>query len=57
VNCLAIGAVQTEMLGKAFPGYKAPVNPQQMANYIIDFALTGHQYFNGKIIPVSSTTP
>ena len=57
VNCLALGAVQTEMLAKAFPGYKAPLQPKQMANYIIDFALTGHQYFNGKIIPVSSTTP
>lgn len=57
VNCLALGAVQTEMLNKAFPGYKAPLQPKQMANYIVDFALTGHQYFNGKIIPVSSTTP
>lgn len=57
VNCLALGAVQTEMLSKAFPGYKAPLQPKQMANFIIDFALTGHQYFNGKIIPVSSTTP
>jgi 3-oxoacyl-[acyl-carrier protein] reductase len=57
VNCLALGAVQTEMLGKAFPGYKAPLQPKQMANFIIDFALTGHQYFNGKIIPVSTTTP
>ena len=56
-NCLALGAVQTEMLGKAFPGYKAPVTAKQMANFITDFALTGHQYFNGKIIPVSSTTP
>lgn len=56
-NCLALGAVQTEMLGKAFPGYKAPVTAKQMANFIVDFALTGHQYFNGKIIPVSSTTP
>lgn len=57
VNCLALGAVQTEMLSKAFPGYKAPLQPKQMANFIVDFALTGHQYFNGKIIPVSSTTP
>lgn len=57
VNCLAIGAVQTEMLNKAFPGYKAPLQPKQMANFIIEFAFTGHQYFNGKIIPVSSTTP
>lgn len=57
VNCLAIGAVQTEMLSKAFPGYKAPLQPNEMASFIAGFALTGHQYFNGKIIPVSSTTP
>lgn len=57
VNCLAIGAVQTEMLAKAFPGYKAPLKALQMAEFICNFALTGHLYFNGKIIPVSSTTP
>jgi len=57
VNCLAIGAVQTEMLNKAFPGYKAPLKANQMAEFICNFALTGHNYFNGKIIPVSSTTP
>jgi 3-oxoacyl-[acyl-carrier protein] reductase len=57
VNCLAIGAVQTEMLGKAFPGYKAPLKANQMAEFICNFALTGHNYFNGKIIPVSSSTP
>lgn len=57
VNCLALGAVQTEMLSTAFPGYKAPLKPRQMAEYICDFALTAQNYFNGKIIPVSSTTP
>ena len=57
VNCLAIGAVQTEMLSKAFPGYKAPLKPAQMAGYIYDFALKGHEFYNGKILPVSSTTP
>jgi 3-oxoacyl-[acyl-carrier protein] reductase len=57
VNCLAIGAVQTEMLSKAFPGYKAPLQAHEMATFIGNFALTGHQFFNGKIIPVSSTTP
>jgi NAD(P)-dependent dehydrogenase (short-subunit alcohol dehydrogenase family) len=57
VNCLAIGAVQTEMLAKAFPGYKAPLSAKQMAEFICNFSLTGHLYFNGKIIPVSSTTP
>jgi 3-oxoacyl-[acyl-carrier protein] reductase len=57
VNCLAIGAVQTEMLNKAFPGYKAPLLPKQMATFIYDFALNGHNYFNGKILPVSLSTP
>ncbi len=57
VNCLAIGAVQTEMLSKAFPGYKAPTSAKQMAEYVCVFALTGQNYFNGKIIPVSLSTP
>jgi NAD(P)-dependent dehydrogenase (short-subunit alcohol dehydrogenase family) len=57
VNCLALGAVQTEMLNEAFPGYKAPVEAQQMAEYIADFALKGHKFFNGKILPVAMSTP
>ena len=57
MNCLCLGAVQTEMLNEAFPGYKAPVSPDEMADYICDFAQNGQQYFNGKIIPVSLSTP
>ena len=57
VNCLAIGAVQTEMLAEAFPGYQAPLSPKQMAEYIFDFAVKGHVFYNGKILPVSSSTP
>ncbi|HPE34988.1 MAG TPA: SDR family oxidoreductase [Bacteroidales bacterium] len=57
VNCLAFGAVQTEMLSSAFPGYKAPIKPDEMANFVADFALNGHRYFNGKTLPVSSSTP
>lgn len=57
VNCLAIGAVQTEMLAEAFPGYQAPLIPKQMAEYIFEFTTKGHQYYNGKILPVSSSTP
>ena len=56
-NVLALGAVQTEMLEEAFPGYKAPVTAQEMAKYIMDFALKGHKYYNGKIMQVSSSTP
>lgn len=56
-NVLALGAVQTEMLQEAFPGYQAPISAKEMANYIFDFALTGNRYYNGKILQVSSTTP
>ena len=57
VNCLALGAVQTEMLEEAFPGYQAPLKPLEMANYMYDFAMKGHHYYNGKILPVSLSTP
>lgn len=56
-NVLALGAVQTEMLEAAFPGYKAPTTAKEMANYIADFALNGQNYFNGKLLQVSSSTP
>jgi len=57
VNCLAIGAVQTEMLAAAFPGFQAPITAESMATHIADFACNARQYYNGKILPVSSTTP
>ena len=57
VNALALGAVQTEMLTKAFPNYKAPLSANEMAGFIAHFALTGNRFFNGKILPVSSSTP
>jgi short-subunit dehydrogenase len=57
VNCLALGSAQTEMLAKAFPGYKAPLSATEMASFIADFAVHGHRYFNGKILPVALSTP
>ncbi len=56
-NVLALGAVQTEMLAEAFPGYQASISAKQMADYIYNFALTGNQFYNGKVLQVSSTTP
>lgn len=56
-NVLALGSVQTEMLAEAFPGYQAPLTASQMADYIFNFTLTGHQYYNGKVLQVSATTP
>ncbi len=57
VNCLCLGSVNTEMLKKAFPGYKANTTAKQMAQFIGDFALKGHLNFNGKVLPVSNSTP
>jgi short-subunit dehydrogenase len=56
-NVLALGAVQTEMLEEAFPGYQAPTTAKEMASYIFDFSLKGHQFYNGKVLQVSSTNP
>jgi 3-oxoacyl-[acyl-carrier protein] reductase len=56
-NSLALGAVQTEMLEKAFPGYQAPISAKKIAEYITGFALNGHEFINGKTISVSMSNP
>ena len=56
-NVLALGSVQTEMLAEAFPGYEAPLSASDMAEYVVDFALTGQKFQNGRVVQVSSTTP
>jgi len=56
-NCLALGSVQTEMFTEAFPGYKASISAEEIAEYITDFSINGYKYHNGKIIPVSLSTP
>lgn len=57
VNCLALGAVNTEMLREAFPGYKSQVESKDIAEFIAGFAITGNRYINGKIIPVALNNP
>lgn len=57
VNCLALGSAQTQMFADAFPGYQASLSAVQMAGFIKEFAISGHRYFNGKILPVSLSTP
>jgi len=56
-NALALGSVQTEMLAEAFPGFQAATTAEQMANFIAEFALNGHQFFNGKVLQVANSTP
>ena len=53
INSLCLGSVQTKMIEQAFPGYKAQVQPKEMANFIYDFSQSGGKIFNGKIIPIS----
>lgn len=57
VNCLALGAIQTEMLEWAFPGHKAPITASQIAPFVADFSLNANQYATGKIFPISLSTP
>ena len=56
-NCLCLGSVDTEMLQEAFPGFKAPVSSDEMAEFILNFATTAHRFINGKVVPVSISTP
>jgi 3-oxoacyl-[acyl-carrier protein] reductase len=57
VNCVNLGAVQTEMLEAAFPGYIANHKPQEIAKWLIEFALNSHLFMNGKSIQLSNSTP
>jgi NAD(P)-dependent dehydrogenase (short-subunit alcohol dehydrogenase family) len=56
-NVLALGAVQTEMLEEAFPGYQAPLSAAEMAQYIFDFTLNANKYYNGKVLQVTTSNP
>ena len=56
-NVLALGSVQTKMLKEAFPDYNADTKPEEMAKYILDFAINGNKLFNGKLISVSNSNP
>ncbi|MFW5757648.1 MAG: SDR family oxidoreductase [Bacteroidota bacterium] len=57
VNMLSLGAVDTEMLQEAFPGNINGMDVKKLSVFIKDFAQKGQYLFNGKNIPVASTTP
>lgn len=57
INYIALGAVQTEMLTAAFPGYQASIQPKEMAEYLYDFGMKGAKFYNGKILQTSNSTP
>jgi short-subunit dehydrogenase len=57
VNALAFGAVQTEMLAEAFPGFEASTSANQMGDFFKWFVCEGWKRFNGKMLQVSDSTP
>lgn len=57
VNALAFGAVQTDMFESAFPSYRASANPQEIGSFFCWFVEEGWKRFNGKVLPVSESTP
>lgn len=57
VNALALGAVQTPMLRKAFPELATVQTPESIVPFISWFALDAYKWCNGKIIQVSDSTP
>lgn len=56
-NCLALGSVQTEMFGEAFPGLEASCTPEEMAQFVFSFDESARNMMNGKIISVSRSNP
>lgn len=57
INCLALGSVQTEMFEEAFPNAEASLQTDKIAEYVAWFALHGHSFHCGKVIPVAFSTP
>lgn len=56
-NALCLGAVHTEMLEEAFPGFEPDLQPEAMAQYLADFVLTGHKFISGKVLPIAQNDP
>lgn len=56
-NCLALGAVNTEMLRTAFPGYITNTSPDSMARLIKDFSLNWGLQVNGQVFSLTSSNP
>ncbi len=56
-NTLALGAIDTEMLQEAFPGFVSGVSPDTISKWIYTFSLESYDLVNGKVIPVAGSNP
>jgi NAD(P)-dependent dehydrogenase (short-subunit alcohol dehydrogenase family) len=57
INCLALGAVQTDMLAQAFPGFAGGASTSDMGRFLTYFCTEGQGFFHGKVLPVSRSNP
>jgi NAD(P)-dependent dehydrogenase (short-subunit alcohol dehydrogenase family) len=57
VNALALGSSDTEMFKAAFPGQEAGSTPEEMSQYVWQFALNAPSAVNGQVHTVSSQVP
>ena len=57
VNAFALGAVQTEMLSEAFPGYNSETSAHQMASFIVNFINSSNNLVNGQVFRVANSNP
>jgi NAD(P)-dependent dehydrogenase (short-subunit alcohol dehydrogenase family) len=53
INAISPGSVQTKMLEKAFPGFKAQISANEMGEFVADFAMNYGKLMNGRIIQAS----
>lgn len=57
VNCVALGAVETPMLQAAFPQYNQGASATDVASYIYSLIVNNKGLINGKVLPITSSTP
>lgn len=57
INTVNLGAVQTEMLAEAFPGFVPDHQPAEIAEWLVNFAFESGKLMNGKSVFLSDSTP
>lgn len=57
INTVNLGAVQTEMLAEAFPGFVPDHQPEEIAEWLLSFAFESGKLMNGKSVFLSDSTP
>lgn len=57
VNAIALGAINTQMLRAAFPTYQAPLEADELAEFVCNILNSRKMAFNGQVIPLALNNP